>query len=137
MRVNRDRIESQGVELLAGLAFGQNRERACHASPVMRMIQSITIFDQTRRTDPERHAENNPETRGSLELGVSAALCAARHRQRALHGHAVLPECGHRQRNAAGRARCETDVALERNFRLSDRGVFPLAARAGFTRQRQ
>jgi iron complex outermembrane receptor protein len=68
MRVNRDRIESSGVELLAGLGFGADRERSVTLNADA-TFQNIAIFDQTAN-NTERHAENNPETRGRVELGV-------------------------------------------------------------------
>lgn len=67
-RVNRDRIESTGIEALVGLTFGTNPDRAVSVTGDA-LFQSISIFDQTDN-DAERHAENNPETRGSVELGV-------------------------------------------------------------------
>lgn len=67
-RINRDRIESSGAEILAGLAFGANPERAVTVSADA-MVQSIGIFDETAN-DAERHAENNPERRAHLEIGV-------------------------------------------------------------------
>lgn len=67
-RVNRDRIESTGIEALVGLTFGTNPDRAVSLTGDA-LFQSIAIFDQTDN-DAERHAENNPETRGSVELGV-------------------------------------------------------------------
>lgn len=68
MRVNRDRIESTGAEVLAGFTLGADAERAVTVSADA-MVQRISIFDQTAN-DAERHAENNPETRGRIELGV-------------------------------------------------------------------
>lgn len=67
-RVNRDRIESRGIELLAGMVFGNDRDRAVSLNADA-TLQSISIFDQTAN-DTERHAENNPETRGRVELGL-------------------------------------------------------------------
>lgn len=67
-RVNRDRIESSGLELLAGLGFGTDRERAITLSGDA-LVQRITIVDQTADA-ATRHAENDPERRASAELGV-------------------------------------------------------------------
>ncbi len=67
-RINRDRIESGGAEILGGLAFGANADRAVTVNADA-LIQSIRIFDITT-DDTERHAENNPEARGRVELGV-------------------------------------------------------------------
>ena len=68
MRINRDRIQSTGLELLGGLTFGANPNREVTLNGDA-LVQSIRIFDQTA-SDAERHAENNPEVRGRLELGV-------------------------------------------------------------------
>ena len=68
MRVNRDRIESTGAELLAGFTFGADPDRAVTLNGDA-LLQNIRIFDRTAN-DAERHAENNPEMRGRVELGV-------------------------------------------------------------------
>lgn len=68
MRINRDRIQSTGAELLGGLTFGADQDRAVTLNGDA-LVQSIRIFDATAN-DAERHAENNPEVRGRLELGV-------------------------------------------------------------------
>lgn len=68
MRVNRDRIESTGAEAVAGLTFGADPDRTVSLSADA-LVQRITVFDETAG-DAERHAENNPEVRGRLELGV-------------------------------------------------------------------
>jgi iron complex outermembrane receptor protein len=68
MRVNRDRIESTGAELLAGFEFGTDPDRAVTLSADA-LLQSIEIFDQTAN-NAQRHAENNPEARGRMELGL-------------------------------------------------------------------
>ena len=81
-RVNRDRFESSGIEMLAGLVFGDDRERSVTLNADA-TLQSISIFDQTAG-DAERHPENNPETRGRVELGIPLpwqmrGFAAARH----------------------------------------------------------
>ena len=68
MRVNRDRIESSGAEILTGFVFGTIAERAVSLNADA-TIQRIKLFDQTAG-DLERRAENNPEQRGRVELGV-------------------------------------------------------------------
>ena len=68
MRVNRDRIESSGVEVLGGLVFGTDANRSVSLNGDA-TLQRISIFDKTAN-DLQRHSENNPETRGRLELGV-------------------------------------------------------------------
>jgi len=121
MRVNRDRIESSGVELLAGFVFGEDRERSVTLNGDA-TLQSITIFDQTAG-DAERHAENNPETRGRLELGVPLpwqmrGFATARHTgtQYCLNG-----ETGNEMKLKSATT---TDLALERRFQVRNGGAF-------------
>ena len=121
MRVNRDRIESTGVELLAGFVFGDDRERSVTLTGDA-TLQSISIFDQTAG-DAERHAENNPETRGRLELGLPLpwqmrGFATARHTgtQYCLNG-----ETGNEMKlNTA----TTTDLAMERRFNIRTSGAF-------------
>ncbi len=54
--------------MLAGFIFGNDRERSVTLNADA-TFQSISIFDQTAG-DAERHPENNPETRGRVELGL-------------------------------------------------------------------
>ena len=68
MRVNRDRIESTGAEVVAGFDFGADALRQVSLNADA-LVQRIEVFDQTAN-DAERHSENNPEVRGRLELGV-------------------------------------------------------------------
>jgi iron complex outermembrane receptor protein len=68
MRVNRDRIESTGAEVLAGFTFGLEPGRGVTLNGDA-LLQNIDIFDQTAN-GALRHAENNPEVRGRLELGL-------------------------------------------------------------------
>lgn len=67
-RVNRDQIRSTGIEALFGLTLGGGGDRAVTLTGDAR-LQQIAIVDRTAN-NAERHAENNPETRGSVELGV-------------------------------------------------------------------
>jgi iron complex outermembrane receptor protein len=67
-RVNKDRIESSGAEILAGFTFGNDRERAITLSGDA-TIQRIRLYDMTAG-DAQRHAETNPEMRANLNLGV-------------------------------------------------------------------
>lgn len=71
-RVNRDRIESTGLEAIGGLTFGGDPLRAVTLNGDA-LLQNIRILDQTDN-DAARHAENNPETRASLELGLPLPL---------------------------------------------------------------
>jgi len=68
-RVNRDRIATSGAEMLAGFALGADRERSMTVTGDA-LVQRIRIFDITSSGQPARHAENNPEARGMIELGV-------------------------------------------------------------------
>lgn len=68
MRINRDRIETSGAELLGGFVFGDNPDKSVSLNGDA-TIQSIKIFDKTAN-DLQRHAENNPEQRGRVELGI-------------------------------------------------------------------
>ena len=120
-RVNRDRIESRGLEMLAGAFFGEDRERSISISADA-TLQSISIFDQTA-SDAERHAENNPETRGRLELGLPLpwqirGIAAARHTgiQYCLNG-----ETGNEM---SLKSATTTDLAVERNFVVRGGGPF-------------
>jgi iron complex outermembrane receptor protein len=72
-RVNRDRIESHGVELLAGLALGGSRDNA-YSITGDALLQRIRIRDRIAPTSSARHAENNPEARGMIELGIPMPL---------------------------------------------------------------
>ena len=68
-RINRDRLESAGAEIMAGVAWGQNEARAVTLSGDA-LIQNIVLVDETAAGQPSRHAENNPERRGMIELGM-------------------------------------------------------------------
>lgn len=112
-RINRDNIISSGLELLAGYTFGASVDRSVSISADA-LLQKITIKDQTAG-NVERHAENNPETRGSLELGVPLPLL--------LRGVANLRYTGKQYCLNADTgnedtldAKTESDVAIERKF---------------------
>ena len=114
-RVNRDNIVSSGVELLAGYTFGPSTERSVSISADA-LVQKITIRDQTAG-NAGRHAENNPERRGSLELGVPLPLL--------LRGIASVRYTGTQYclNSDSGNedtleAKTKSDVALERTFAL-------------------
>lgn len=68
LRVNRDRIRSSGVELMGGLALGSVPDRAVTVTADL-TLQDIRVLDRTAPDTP-RHAENNPEARGMVELAV-------------------------------------------------------------------
>ena len=133
MRVNRDRIESTGLELLTGFVFGEDSERSVTLNADA-TLQGISIFDQTAN-DAERHAENNPERRGRLELGLPLpwqmrGFAIARHTgtQYCLNG-----ETGNEMKlNAA----TTTDLAVERDLRGAQQRPVPLASDRAVARQR-
>jgi iron complex outermembrane receptor protein len=121
MRINRDRIESTGIELLAGIALGAHRGRAITLTGDA-VIQKIRIVDVAATAGAPRHAENNPERRGTLELGVPLPLSVrgianARYtgRQYCLHADTqlemVLP------------GKTEGNLAIERSFNVRRTGV--------------
>jgi iron complex outermembrane receptor protein len=121
MRVNRDRIDSRGVELLGGFGFGQDPERSVTLNGDA-TLQNIAIFDQTAN-DTERHAENNPEVRGRVELGLPLpwqvrGFATARHTgtQYCLNG-----ETGNEM---TLKSATTTDFAVERRFAVRDNGPF-------------
>lgn len=119
-RVNRDRIESRGVELLAGFVFGNDRERSVSLDADA-TLQRISIFDPTAAGD--RHAENNPETRGRVELALPLpwqlrGFAIARHtgRQYCLNG-----ETGNEM---TLRSATTTDLAMQRTLTTRSGGAF-------------
>jgi iron complex outermembrane recepter protein len=120
-RINRDEIESTGAELLAGYTFGGVGDRAFSLTGDA-TLQNITIRDKTLEGEPERHAENNPERRAALELGVPLPL--------ALRGVANARYTGKQYCLNADTgdemsldSQSETDLAIERSFSVG-RGVF-------------
>ena len=121
-RVNRDRIESTGAELLAGLALGADRERALSLTGDL-TLQRVQLYDVTTAGTPSRHAENNPGTRGMLELGVPLPLQL---RGFANARYTGTQYCLNAETDAEVTlgAQHETDLALERKWSLGGRGLF-------------
>jgi iron complex outermembrane receptor protein len=121
-RINRDRIESTGVELLAGFIFGIDRARPVTLN-VDGLLQNISIHDQTVTADRGRHAENNPEARANMELGVPLpfalrALGTARYTGTQF---CLNADTGNEMRL---KSQMQADLAAERIFPLSGRGGF-------------
>lgn len=119
MRVNRDRIESSGAEVLAGFVFGANPDRAVSLNGDA-TLQKITLFDMTAN-DAERHAENNPEMRGRVEVGLPLpvqlrAFATARYtgKQYCLNG-----DTGDEMEL---KGQMVSDVAIQRTFPVTKRG---------------
>jgi iron complex outermembrane receptor protein len=120
MRVNRDRIQSTGAELLGGFVLGPSRDRGVSITGDA-LIQKIKVFDQTANS-AQRHAENNPETRGTVELGIPLPL---RLRGIANARYTGTQYClnAETSQEVELKAQTESDIAVERNFSLS-RGLF-------------
>ncbi len=120
-RVNRDRIESAGVELLGGLVFGDDAMRSITVNGDA-TLQRIRIVDQTA-PGSQRRPENNPERRGRVEVGVPVAMqlrafATARYTgtQYCLNG-----DSGNEDQLAA---RTVGDLAVQRDFRVANSGPF-------------
>ncbi len=113
-RVNRDNIVSSGMELLAGYTFGPG-ERAVSITGDA-LIQGVTIRDQTAG-NTERHAENNPEQRAALELGVPLPLMlrGIMHARYTGRQYCLNADTGNEDTLDS---RSETDLTVERRFTL-------------------
>lgn len=120
MRVNRDRIESTGAELLAGFVFGDSMDRAFSLTGDA-TIQRIRVFNDSA-AGAQRHAENNPELRGMIEAGVPLPFQLRAFANARYTGtqYCLNADSGNEDRMAA---QTEVDAAVERNFRLSSRGL--------------
>ncbi|MGQ0766330.1 MAG: TonB-dependent receptor plug domain-containing protein [Gemmatimonadota bacterium] len=120
MRLNRDRIESSGAELLAGFTFGPDRARAVTLTGDA-LFQNINVIDRTAN-DAQRRPENNPESRGSVELGVPLP---AGLRGLANVGFTGTQYCLNAETSSEIRlsAQAQSDLTLERAFRLAGSGV--------------
>ncbi|MEW5915733.1 MAG: TonB-dependent receptor [Gemmatimonadota bacterium] len=121
-RINRDQIESAGIELLAGFAFGLNWQRPVTLNGDA-LLQNIVIRDQTTVGEPTRHSENNPEARGSVELGVPLPLALRGVAQARYTGtqFCLNADTGNEMRLGS---QVHTDLALERDFNMAGRGGF-------------
>jgi len=121
MRVNRDRIESSGAEILGGFVFGTDLHRAVSLNADA-TVQRIRIFDKTAN-DLQRHAENNPERRGRLELGVPLP---AQIRAFATARYTGTQYClnADTQREDELKARTASDLAVQRSFEVASSGPF-------------
>jgi iron complex outermembrane receptor protein len=119
MRLNRDRIQSTGAELLAGFVFGEDRDRAFSVTGDA-TIQRIKVVDDSANT--QRHAENNPEVRGMLEFGAPLPLQLRGFANARYTGtqYCLNADNGNEDRL---QAQTEADVALERQFKVSGTGL--------------
>jgi len=120
MRVNRDRINSFGAELLVGFSFGGARPVTLTADA---LLQKITIHDITQAGEPERHAENNPQARGTLELGVPLPWMVRAYGNARYTGtqYCLNADTGNEMTLDP---QVEADIGLERSFRLWGGGWF-------------
>ncbi len=120
-RINRDRIESAGAEILGGLVFGANPERSVSLNGDA-TIQRIRIFDVTAN-DQQRRAENNPELRGRLELGMPLPASL---RVFAVARYTGTQYClnGDTSRLDQLSAKTAADVAVQRSFSVARSGPF-------------
>lgn len=120
-RVNRDRINSIGAELLGGFTVGSHPERAVSVNGDA-TVQRIRVVDQSA-SNPRRRAENNPERRGRVEVGLPLlaqmrGFATARYTgtQYCLNG-----DTGNEDQLSA---RTVADVALQRTFAVANGGPF-------------
>ena len=111
-RVNRDNIVSSGVELLAGYTFGSGTREVSIAGDAL--LQRITIEDQTT-AGARRNAENNPEQRGSIELGIPLPLRLRGIANARFTGrqYCLNADTGSEDTLAA---KTETEISVERRF---------------------
>lgn len=120
-RVNRDRIESAGLELLGGLSFGPSARAVTLSADAL--IQNIEIVDESLVSQVSRRPENNPERRGTLELGVPLGLGI---RGAAIARHTGVQYCLNpdtsRELELKGATR--QDYSIERSFGLRGSRLF-------------
>ena len=118
-RVNRDRIRSYGVEMLGGLAFSGDPRRAVTLTGDA-TLQQILISD--RIAGGIRHAENNPEAGGMIELGVPMPWRARGFANARYTGtqYCINSDTGSEMQLPG---RTQGNVALERRFTLATRGA--------------
>lgn len=120
-RVNRDRIESTGLELMGGVTLGSDPARPVMLSGDL-ALQRIRVVDESAG-DQTRHAENNPERRARLELAVPTP---AQTRMTATARFSGRQYCLNvdTQREDELTARLMGDVAVQREFAIATRGPF-------------
>lgn len=86
------------------------------------LFQRISIFDVTAAGEPERHAENNPGTRGGFALGVPLpfALRASGNVRYTGVQYCLNVDTGNEMKLEA---QAESDLAVERSFAIPGGGV--------------
>ena len=121
LRINRDRIESRGIELVSGATFGGGRDQAISVSADA-TIQTITVFDQTAN-GATRHSENNPEVRGAFGVAVPLPMQI---RAFGTARYTGAQYCLHAESGAEVRLKGQaaSDLSLERTFGMLARGPF-------------
>lgn len=120
MRINRDRIESTGAELLAGFVFGTDASRALSLTGDA-TIQKIIVRSDSA-AGAARHAENNPEVRAMVEFGAPLPFRVRGFANARYTGaqYCLNADSGNEDRLSA---QTEMDAALERTFAVSGRGL--------------
>jgi iron complex outermembrane recepter protein len=108
-RVNRDRFNSAGIELLAGVAVGPVQLRADAT------LQRARITDRTDPTGAEREPENLPMRFGSLQALARLPFRLEGFTRARLVGatSCVNPDTARRERQSAATA---VDLGLERRW---------------------
>lgn len=122
-RVNRDRLESAGLELIGGMTLGADAARPITISGDL-ALQRIRVYDESA-SNLQRHAENNPERRARLELGIPVPAQA---RLTATARYSGRQYCLNvdTQREDALDGRLMGDVSVQREFALTSSGPFRL-----------
>lgn len=128
MRVNRDRIESNGAEAQFGYSRGDDPSRSFSAAADV-MVQRLRIVDQTA-AGVTRRAENNPEFRANVSVDVPIAWEA---KFSAALRHTGVQYCLHAETGADVKlsSASVSDLSVERDFAFRRRGMFS-AMRAVF-----
>lgn len=114
-RINRDRIQSQGLEVIAGWTAPQDSAGVSVTGSLL--VQHVRVHDQTIPTGVANamRAEHQPELRGSVEVGIPLplqlrAIGTMRHTGRQFCNH---PDLG---RLVALGAQTIEDLALTRTW---------------------
>jgi len=127
VRVNRDEIRSSGAELLATWTSSPAAPARGVSLAGDLLAQHVRVRD--RLAGVERRPEHQPETRGSLELGVPLPLALRGTAGARYTGtqYCVHPEAGTQVRLGA---QTETALAVERSWSLARGSALLKSARA-------
>jgi iron complex outermembrane receptor protein len=121
VRVNRDEIRSTGAELLGAWHSSANPARAVSLTGDL-LAQHVRVRDDS--ANAERRPEHQPETRGSLEVGVPLPVLVRGFAGVRYTGaqYCVSPDDGNQVRLSG---QTEANLALERSWSLGrGTGVF-------------